>query len=140
MNIVSVITSINPPNKCTDSIAKSNLFNKLIVVADKKSPERYEQTNCHYFDLESQANSNFRLKNKIPFNHYSRKNLGYLKAFEIGAQCIYDTDDDNFLEKDFINKNKLFKIKKFINKNKNNFYCNIYKFFTDKFIWPGSSS
>lgn len=136
MNLVSVITSINSPNKCTESIAKSILCNKLIVVADKKSPERYEQINCDYFDLKSQANSNFKLKDKIPFNHYARKNLGYLKAFEIGAECIYDTDDDNFLEKDFVNKNELFETKKFIKKNINNYYCNIYKFFTDKFIWP----
>ena len=136
MNLVSVITSINPPNKCTQSIAKSIHFSKLIVVADKKSPKRYEQINCHYFDLKSQANSNFELKNKIPYNHYSRKNLGYLKAFELGAECIYDTDDDNILEKDFDNKYELLETKKFIKKNNNNYYCNIYKFFTEKFIWP----
>ena len=48
MNFVSVITSINPPNKSTESIAKSNLCEKLIVVADKKSPESYEQKNSLY--------------------------------------------------------------------------------------------
>ena len=53
MNFVSVITSINPPNKCIESIASSILSNKLIVVADKKSPETYKQKNCYYFDLKS---------------------------------------------------------------------------------------
>lgn len=31
----------------------------------------------------------------LPWNHYSRKNIGYLYAIEHGATIIYDTDDDN---------------------------------------------
>ena len=31
----------------------------------------------------------------LPWNHYSRKNIGYLYALEHGASIIYDTDDDN---------------------------------------------
>ena len=31
----------------------------------------------------------------IPWNHFGRKNIGYLYAIIHGAKVIYDTDDDN---------------------------------------------
>ena len=31
----------------------------------------------------------------LPFNSYTRKNIGYLYAILHGAEYIYDTDDDN---------------------------------------------
>ena len=37
MNFFSVITSINNPNKFTESISDRAIFNNLIVVADKKT-------------------------------------------------------------------------------------------------------
>lgn len=136
MNITSVITSINPPNKCTKSVCDSHLISKLIVVADKKSQENYFQNNTIYFDLKAQESSQFSLRDKIPFNHYSRKNLGYLLAIKQGAQYIYDTDDDNYLEGKGQNINNIFKTYKFIKSDSSNQFCNIYNYFTDEFIWP----
>lgn len=135
MNFFSVITSINPPNNCTKSIVDSELIKKLIVVADKKSQKQYKQNNCFYFDLFLQQTCPFELKNKIPFNHYSRKNLGYLMAFQMGAELIYDTDDDNLLISGF-NKLGLMTTNQLIQTNSNNSYCNIYRYFTNQFIWP----
>lgn len=34
----------------------------------------------------------------LPWNHFGRKNLGYLFAIAHGARWIYDTDDDNLLK------------------------------------------
>ena len=31
----------------------------------------------------------------IPWNHFGRKNVGFLYAIAHGAKLIYDTDDDN---------------------------------------------
>tara|TARA_S200000501_G_C20851852_1_gene755995 strand:+ start:856 stop:1842 length:987 start_codon:yes stop_codon:yes gene_type:complete len=136
MNITSVITSINPPNKCTKSVCDSHLVSSLIVVADKKSQDNYCQNNTFYFDVKAQESSQFSLKNYIPFNHYSRKNLGYLLAIKQGAQYIFDTDDDNFLEEKGENINNIFKTNKFIKSDSSNQFCNIYSYFTDAFIWP----
>ena len=33
----------------------------------------------------------------IPWNHFGRKNLGYLVAIARGAQVIWDFDDDNLV-------------------------------------------
>lgn len=33
----------------------------------------------------------------LPWNHFGRKNVGYLYAIQHGAQFIWDTDDDNVL-------------------------------------------
>lgn len=135
MNFFSVITSINPPNECTRSITNSSI-KKLVVVADKKSPKEYFQNDCYYYDLNSQQSSQFELKNNIPFNHYSRKNLGYLLAIKKGAELIYDTDDDNYLSKSNLNINDLLVTDNLIRKNNEFSYCNIYSFFTEEFIWP----
>ena len=130
MSFYSVITSINPPNKCTDSVANASFIDKLIVVADKKSPKDYPQSNCVYFDLISQKSSKFSLERSIPFNHYSRKNLGYLLAIKMGAKYIYDTDDDNFLKNNNYLESNLLETNEFIQANSDNLFCNIYGFFT----------
>lgn len=38
---------------------------------------------------------NFQLAKVLPYNHYCRKMLGYLKAIQDGTDIIIDTDDDN---------------------------------------------
>ena len=37
----------------------------------------------------------YEIAKLLPWNHYSRKNIGYLFAMEQGAKIIYETDDDN---------------------------------------------
>jgi len=39
------------------------------------------------------AGAEFRVG--VPWNHFGRKNLGFLFAIHYGAKVIYDTDDDN---------------------------------------------
>eukprot|EP01034_Spumella_vulgaris_P037116 gene37116-45791_t len=41
--------------------------------------------------------AHFPLINILPWNHFGRKNVGYLYAILHGAQVVYDFDDDNIL-------------------------------------------
>lgn len=81
MSCISVITTINPPTKSVRTLAGKI---PVIVVGDKKTPSDWSLPNCDYINPA-----------ETPFNHYARKNFGYLEAMRRGATVIYDTDDDN---------------------------------------------
>jgi hypothetical protein len=78
-----------------------------LVVADEKGPPTYiiETTNGEmaacliYFTVEDQISlaKQSAMVQRLPFNHFGRKNAGYLLAIMNGARVIYDTDDDNEL-------------------------------------------
>jgi hypothetical protein len=51
--------------------------------------------NCIYLDVSSQKKLFPKLSELLPYNHYCRKNLGYLYAIKKGYKIIYETDDDN---------------------------------------------
>ena len=73
------------------------------------------------------------LEKTLPFNHYSRKMLGYLYAMRAGADIIIDTDDDNipydnFGFPEFDDNFNLIKT--------DDGFINIYQFFTKHKIWP----
>ena len=92
-----VITSIQHPTIAV-KIKKLSLLRDwhLVVVADKKTPIDWELPNCEYLSIEKQQQLPYRIVKLLPWNHYCRKNIGYLYAIEHGAQVIYDTDDETF--------------------------------------------
>ena len=91
-----VITTISNPNKCLKSIAKNiGKKNKLIIIGDKKSPKEFKLKNSDYFTISHQNNFGFKINKLLGYNHYSRKNIGYLIAFKNNFEFIYETDDDN---------------------------------------------
>ncbi|MBI5127060.1 DUF288 domain-containing protein [Candidatus Roizmanbacteria bacterium] len=127
-----VITSIQKP---TIAVRKFNkLFGKkLIVVSDLKTPHLNKNEKIDYFDLKSQKESFPKFNKLLPYNNYSRKNLGYLLAIKNGADKIFETDDDNIPYANFrLNENSLIK-GNFLNKNS---WTNIYSYFTKEKIWP----
>ena len=74
----------------------------------------------------------YDLVDVCPYNHYTRKNIGYLYAIQHGADVIYDTDDDNLPYDDwrlydFVCSRQIVSRLKFVN---------IYKYFTEELIWP----
>lgn len=91
-----VITSIHYP---TNQVIKLSTIPgwHVIVVADKKTPKDWNLSGCTFLSIEKQMDLKYRCTQLIPWNHYSRKNIGYLYAIEHGAQVIYDTDDDNII-------------------------------------------
>lgn len=94
--IWAIVTTIHYP---TEALKKLNTLNNvhLVVVADKKTPLDWHLEGSDFLSVEKQLSLNYTIIPLLPWNHYSRKNIGYLYAIEHGAQIIYDTDDDNII-------------------------------------------
>jgi len=127
-----VITSIFEPTEAVKRFAALKDYS-LIVVGDKKSPAGWKHENVIYISVDDQQAMDFELVKILPYNHYCRKMLGYLKAIETGAEVIVDTDDDNIPMADwsfpsFEGKSDLLSGTKG--------FINIYQLFTKKKIWP----
>lgn len=128
MNYI-IITSINDVTEAVRKFANIKGWH-VVVVGDKKS-KAYEYENTTYLNIEDQLNLQFSSFSTTPYNHYSRKNLGYLYAISKGADLIYDTDDDTIpYDAWFVRDFKC-------NKNVEGSRCiNPYSLFTTKKIWP----
>jgi hypothetical protein len=104
----------------------------IIIVGDLKTPHNsYENKPLIYLHPEQSYNN---IHMDLPFNHYCRKNIGYLYAINNNYDIIFDTDDDNcpldiFNDWDNINK----KHSELIIGPR---YPNIYSLFTNLHIWP----
>jgi hypothetical protein len=95
--LTAVITTIQSP---TDAVVRlcdklRSIGSALIVVGDRKGPAAFELDGTEFFDLKRQLASRFDIARRGPVGHYTRKNVGYLAAIAGGADCIYETDDDN---------------------------------------------
>lgn len=95
--LVGVLTTIQQPTACAKKLG--DVLNAtgapLIVIGDKKGPTKFEQNGAEFVPLALQQELPFKLATTLPTGHYARKNLGYLLAIRKGAECIYETDDDN---------------------------------------------
>ncbi|SHL54076.1 STELLO glycosyltransferase family protein [Hymenobacter psychrotolerans] len=127
-----VITSIFAPTKAVNKFATLPDY-QLVVAGDRKSPAQWEAENVVYLSVQDQENMGMRMAEKLPFNHYGRKMMGYLHAMQQGAQIIIDTDDDNIpydgwefpaMEGEFATSQA------------DRGFVNIYKNFTSHHIWP----
>ena len=129
-----IITTINKP---TETILKhiNNINYDVIIVGDNKTPDDYKELNCIYLDVPSQKKLFPELSELLPYNHYCRKNLGYLYAIKKGYKIIYETDDDNIPCDNFDHILK-YKPTNMITEQ-NIEWINIFKYFTnDSHIWP----
>ncbi len=127
-----VITSIFAPTEAVAKFASLSSY-QLVVVGDKKSPTGWSEPNATYLSVADQEAAGFRMSEKLPFNHYGRKMIGYLHAIQKGAPLIIDTDDDNIpydgwgfpsMSGDYATSPP------------NKGFVNIYKSFTSHHIWP----
>jgi len=130
MNKWIVITTINEK---TEAIRRFEAFSdwNMVVVGDRKSKPIASTDRLTFLSVEDQLKLGFSFVDLCPYNHYSRKNIGYLYAMQQGAEVIFDTDDDNspydrWSLQDF-SCNQVLASKK---------YINVYKYFTDAHIWP----
>lgn len=89
-----VITSIQKPTpqvyEFLDQPGWSTIF-----VADLKTPAFPPPAGMDLLSVEAQRRDFGALAARLPWRHYARKNLGYIKAMRDGATVIFDTDDDN---------------------------------------------
>lgn len=95
-----VITTIFPPNKVIRAYTK--LGHPVIVVGDIKTPTPWTSKNTVYLSVNDQRKQFPGLADMIPWNHYGRKNLGYLYAIK-NNDALIETDDDNYPLKNYPN-------------------------------------
>jgi len=130
MKKIIVITTINPK---TASILKFErmLDWHIVVVGDKKSVPIKSTENLIFLTLEDQNKLGYKYASSCPYNHYARKNIGYLYAIQEGACVIYDTDDDNTPYDDW-DVPDFTCDQRAVAKQ----YLNVYALFSKEKIWP----
>ncbi|MDY0342308.1 MAG: STELLO glycosyltransferase family protein [Lentimicrobium sp.] len=126
-----VITSIFNPTEAVVAFSKLKDY-QLIVVGDKKSPEGWHCENVDFISVKQQQSFDFKLAKVLPYNHYCRKMLGYLKAIKNGAEFIVDTDDDNIPKEDW-HFPEIRQTYDCIPENQG--FVNIYQLYTKQKIW-----
>jgi hypothetical protein len=105
---------------------------QLLILGDRKGPPAYPLAGAEFFALDRQLALPLRLPRMLPVNHYSRKNIGYLVAISRGAECIYETDDDNAPSANWQLRDRTVQA----GKVKGMRWCNVYRYFSDDLIWP----
>ena len=129
-----VITSINPKSLGVELFENKPDWH-IVIVGDRKSVFIPSSERLTFLSLEAQQKLGYKLGTVCPYNHYARKNLGYLYAIEQGAEIIYDTDDDNVPYLPYEN----WSMPKFVCSSQylsNQRFVNVYKYFSNEFIWP----
>ncbi|MEZ5026680.1 MAG: STELLO glycosyltransferase family protein [Chitinophagales bacterium] len=131
-----VITSIaNDKLEVLHTFAKSctekNI--KFIMIGDTKSPEQFHIDGCDFWSVDRQLTLNSEFAKICPTRHYARKNIGYIIAMQNGTDELVETDDDNLPRPEFWEETT-----KEINAYniKDTGWINVYKYFSNKFIWP----
>jgi hypothetical protein len=127
-----VITSIFPPTEAIERFSRLPGW-QLLVVADRKTDPTWSFENVELVSVREQEQLAAPLARALPWNTYTRKNIGYFIAISRGAQVVYDTDDDNvpldnwILEPAFEGEHDVLS---------GAGYVNAYSLFTDKHVWP----
>jgi len=131
--IFKIITTINEETEAIKKLQNIASDSKIILVGDLKSRPIKSNEKLKFLNVDDQKKLGFKLFEHLPYNHYARKNLGYLYALENGAEIIYDTDDDNIpYDNWFIPE---FNGEYSVTQN-NQQYANIYAYFSEEKIWP----
>tara|TARA_Y100001963_G_scaffold134652_1_gene195464 strand:+ start:254 stop:1210 length:957 start_codon:yes stop_codon:yes gene_type:complete len=90
-----VTTSIYPPSEATIKFSQMRGWT-LVVVGDKKTPhDLYKKINCIYLSPEDQEKLHKPLSDSIGWNKIMRRNMGFLYAYQHGADIVATIDDDN---------------------------------------------
>ena len=135
-NYAIVVTTIQNPTKALlslVSIARSK-NEKVFIIGDKKTPLDFELDESNYYSTEKQNKLNYKIIQKLPWNSYTRKMLGYLEAAASGTKYIRETDDDNFPLESFFESfpNQIEARDPRVDSD----WINPYIYFSDQFIWP----
>jgi hypothetical protein len=110
----AVLTTIFPPSVAIRQLASLEDW-CTVVVGDQKSPKSYEidagddgssaaaasaekEGRLVYLTPKRQTALPYKIVPLLKWNHFGRKNIGFLFAIHHGARLIYDVDDDNILK------------------------------------------
>ena len=90
-----VTTTINSPTLATRKFCEFKDWT-LVVVGDTKTPhDEYKNLNCIYLSPDEQDSLNKNLSDSIGWGSIQRRNLGFLFAYQEGADIVATVDDDN---------------------------------------------
>jgi hypothetical protein len=127
-----VITSIFPPTEAVEKFSRMPQW-KLLVVGDRKTDPAWSYPNVEYVSVREQETMAASLSRAMPWNTYTRKNVGYLIAIARGAELVYDTDDDNVPVENWIVEPRFDGPHQVL---RGAAYANVYALFTDRHVWP----
>jgi hypothetical protein len=129
-DVAIVLTTINSPTEAVRKLC-DDLAAEVIVIGDLKTPRDWSYPGADYYSTERQTSMFPSLSELLPYNHYSRKNIGYLIAKSSG--CIVDTDDDNIPLDDwfFPDADGSYEA---VPADRG--FINVYSLFTEQHIWP----
>jgi hypothetical protein len=103
-----------------------------VVIGDQKGPDSFEVEASELFSLEGQLKLPFKLAPLLPVSHYARKNMGYLVAFSRKTPVIYETDDDNAPNNNWLVRSLQTGAQQLSPRT----WVNVYRLFTEELIWP----
>jgi hypothetical protein len=131
-----IITSINYPTQAVKEFSAIEDW-QVVVVGDLKTPQDWQQEGVKYLSVAEQKALPFATATLLPWNHYARKNLGYLYAISQGAEFIYETDDDNLPYADRWQQsfpvNAIADATTYADAGQ---YMNVYAHFSPERVWP----
>jgi len=93
-----ITTTINAPTEATRKFAEIARRDDwvFVVVGDTKTPhEEYEKIGCIYLHPDKQAEMYPELSEIIGWKTIQRRNIGFVYAYEHGAEIVATVDDDN---------------------------------------------
>lgn len=130
----TVVTTVQPPNECMRQWSGKLIEagSGLVVIGDRKGPAAFELSPADFYCLERQSQLGFTLAPLLPEDHYARKNLGYLVAMRRGADCIYETDDDNAPGATWQPREHTVRARRITGGK----WFNAYRTFSDELVWP----
>ena len=127
-----ILTSINPP---TPAVAKFAALPgwQILMVGDRKTPADWDCPNVRFISDQEQQTLPFKIVQRLPWNHYARKMIGYLLAAQQGAGLLAESDDDNIPEESW----QFPELEGWFDQvPKGLDIINIYSLFTAQSIWP----
>lgn len=127
-----VITTIFPPTQAVSRFARMDGW-RLVVAGDRKTPADWSCPGAEFLAADASQTAEYRISRALPWNHYSRKMIGYVHAIRNGAQIIADTDDDNLPREDWG-----FPVfdGEFDTTPDDQGFLNVYRLYSDRHIWP----
>lgn len=100
----SIVTTIFEPTHLLHQLRNLSSW-CLVVVGDRKTNHtawrdfvKPAREKVVYLSEDDQKQLPYKISSIMPWDHFGRKNVGYLYAIHHGAQLIWDTDDDNVLK------------------------------------------
>lgn len=140
MKFFVTVTTIQAPTSAITSLAErlGEFEGHLVVAGDSKGPEGFEISGPRTFlSLQDQLDGPYELARLLPTGHYCRKNIAYLEAIARGAQCIYETDDDNApLPSWKLRTEHIQEARTFDAQDNASRWVNVYGHFSKDLIWP----